>query len=38
MARTLELAAPAEQVTVADLVGRFDPSRVPTQPTTFPSA
>jgi glutamyl-tRNA synthetase len=37
MARTLELAAPAEQVTVADLVERFDPSRVPTQPTTFPS-
>jgi glutamyl-tRNA synthetase len=35
MARTLELAAPAEQVTVADLVGRFDPARLPPKSTTF---
>jgi glutamyl-tRNA synthetase len=35
MARTLELAAPAEQVTARDLVGRFDPARIPTEPITF---
>jgi len=35
MARTLELAAPAEQVTLADLLARFDPDRLPTEPTTF---
>jgi glutamyl-tRNA synthetase len=35
MARTLELAAPAEQVTAADLVARFDPDRLPAGPTTF---
>ncbi len=35
MARTLELAAPAEQVTARDLVGRFDPGRIPREPTTF---
>jgi glutamyl-tRNA synthetase len=35
MARSLELAAPAEQVTTRDLVGRFQPGRVPTEPITF---
>lgn len=35
MARTLELAAPAEQVTAADLLARFDPDRLPREPTTF---
>jgi glutamyl-tRNA synthetase len=35
MARTLELAAPAEQVTAADLLARFDPGRLPAEPTTF---
>jgi hypothetical protein len=35
MARTLELAAPAEQVTAADLLARFDPDRLPAEPTTF---
>lgn len=35
MARTLELAAPAELVTVADLLARFDPDRLPREPTTF---
>jgi glutamyl-tRNA synthetase len=35
MARTLELAAPAEQVTIADLLARFDPDRLSREPTTF---
>ena len=35
MARTLELAAPGEQVTTRDLLARFDPGRIPTEPTTF---
>ena len=35
MAHTLDLAAPAEQVTAADLLARFDPGRLPVQPTTF---
>jgi glutamyl-tRNA synthetase len=35
MARTLALAAPAEQVTARDLIARFDPDRLPTEPTTF---
>ena len=35
MARTLELAAPAEQVTTRDLLARFDPDRIPREPTTF---
>jgi glutamyl-tRNA synthetase len=35
IARTLELAAPAEQVTAADLLARFDPGRLPAEPTTF---
>jgi glutamyl-tRNA synthetase len=35
MARTLELAAPSEQVTAADLLTRFDPDRIPSEPTTF---
>ena len=35
MARTLELAAPAEQVTAADLLARFDPDRLPAEPATF---
>ena len=35
MGRTLELAAPAEQVTAADLLARFDPDRLPAEPTTF---
>jgi len=35
MARTLELAAPAEQVTPRDLLARFDPDRLPPEPTTF---
>ncbi|MEZ5155753.1 MAG: tRNA glutamyl-Q(34) synthetase GluQRS [Solirubrobacterales bacterium] len=35
MARSLELAAPAEQVTARDLVARFDPDRLPREPTTF---
>ncbi len=35
MARSLDLTAPGEQVTVRDLVARFDPSRIPREPTTF---
>lgn len=35
MARSLGLAAPGEQVTVADLLARFDPDRLPAEPTTF---
>jgi glutamyl-tRNA synthetase len=35
IAQTLELAAPAEQVTLTDLLARFDPDRIPTEPTTF---
>jgi len=35
MARTLELAAPGEQVTVRELLARFDPDRLPREPTTF---
>ena len=35
MARTLELAAPAEQVTARDLLARFDPDRLPREATTF---
>jgi glutamyl-tRNA synthetase len=35
MARTLELAAPAEQVIAADLLARFDPDGLPREPTTF---
>ena len=35
MAQTLELTAPGEQVTVSDLVDRFDPGRIPAEPTTF---
>ena len=35
MARTLELAAPAEQVTAGDLVGRVAPDRIPIEPITF---
>jgi glutamyl-tRNA synthetase len=35
MARTLELAAPGEQVTTPELLARFDPDRIPTEPTIF---
>jgi glutamyl-tRNA synthetase len=35
MAQSLDLTAPSEQVTVRDLVARFDPSCIPTEPTTF---
>jgi glutamyl-tRNA synthetase len=35
MARSLGLAEARERVAAADLVGRFDPTRIPTEPTTF---
>ena len=35
MARTLDLAAPGERVTATGLVARFDPDRIPAEPTTF---
>ena len=35
MAASLELAPPGEPVTPADLLSRFDPGRLPADPTTF---
>ncbi len=35
MARSLGLASAGERVTAAELVDRFDPSRIPAEPTTF---
>jgi glutamyl-tRNA synthetase len=35
MARSLVLAAPGEPVTATGLVARFDPDRIPAEPTTF---
>ena len=35
LARSLGLAGPGERVTVADLLGRFDPERVPKQPVVW---
>jgi glutamyl-tRNA synthetase len=35
MARSLDLAAPGEPVTATGLVARFDPDRIPAEPTTF---
>ena len=35
MAASLDLASPGEQVTARDLVARFDPSRIPAEPTVF---
>jgi glutamyl-tRNA synthetase len=35
LARTLGLAEEGEQVTIAQLIDRFDPARVPSEPTVF---
>jgi glutamyl-tRNA synthetase len=35
MARSVNLAEPGEKVTAEQLIERFDPSRLPSEPTTF---
>jgi glutamyl-tRNA synthetase len=35
MASSAGLAEPGERVSAGDLVGRFDPSRIPSEPTVF---